>query len=95
MSRKKGSARGWGKNVDNLGITLKKIFLDIVKWCYGFENPEAVAGCGRYARRETDGDKIIYILYPYRKKQNMFWIKADLLFMKKERRRLSFFQDLF
>lgn len=81
--------------MDNLWITLEKIFLGIVKRRYGFENLEAVAGCGRYARRETDGDKIIYILYPYRKKQNMFWIKADLLFMKKERRRLSFFQDLF
>lgn len=57
--------------------------MDIVKRCYSFEDPEAVAGCGRYVRREKDGDKIIYILYPYRKKQNMFWIKAELLFMKK------------
>ena len=63
MSRKKGSAGGWGENVDNLGITLEEnIIWGIVKRRYGFENPEVVAGCSRYARREKDGDKL-YISY--------------------------------
>ena len=49
--------------MDNLGITLEEyIIWGIVKRRYGFEDPEAVAGCGRYVRREKDGDKL-YISY--------------------------------
>lgn len=67
--------------MDNLGITLEEnIIWGIVKRRYGFENPEAVAGCGRYVRREKDGDKIIYILYPYRKKQKCFGLKQSCCF---------------